>query len=398
VPNTVYVEVVNEASGKVLGDPGFSTSNGTGIIQWQWNGGHNEEWVFNAAGNGTTQIVNAFSGLSLGDPGFSTSNGTQMIQWGYTGAANMQWKLLAAGNGPGFPPYLFAPYVDETSDSSTVLNVNTLASDVNTKYLSLGFIDSDSQGNPVWGTSGNAFTDTDYSVTLKNSIAALQARGGNVILSFGGESDSSVPEVELARQITNLNTLEQTYLKVINFYNVTHIDFDIEGDNLPDGFSAAATAMSNRSQAMAWLQQQIPGLTISLTLEAGNGGFGSQEQQLITSAVQAGVHLSFVNIMDMYLAGTTNATNAENEAAADEAQLKSLLGLATDAQAYAMLGITTLDASSDGNGSNGLSASDTTQLINWAYSKGVGEMSSWYDYTLSNEEAYTSLFESQYTG
>ena len=185
---------------------------------------------------------------------------------------------------------------------------------------------------------------------------------------------------------------------MINFYNVKHIDFDIEGDNLPDGSSAAATAMSNRSQAMAWLQQQIPGLTISLTLEAGDGGFGSQEQQLITSAVQAGVHLSFVNIMDMYLAGTTNATNAENEAAADEAQLKSLLGLATNAQAYAMLGITTLDASSDGNGSNGLSASDTTQLINWAYSKGVGEMSSWYDYTLGNEEAYTSLFESQYTG
>jgi hypothetical protein len=29
--------VINASSGKVLGDPGYSKTNGTGIIQWQWN-------------------------------------------------------------------------------------------------------------------------------------------------------------------------------------------------------------------------------------------------------------------------------------------------------------------------------------------------------------------------
>ena len=36
--------IVNEASGKVLDDPGFSTSNGADIDQWQLNGGANQRW------------------------------------------------------------------------------------------------------------------------------------------------------------------------------------------------------------------------------------------------------------------------------------------------------------------------------------------------------------------
>jgi hypothetical protein len=35
--------IVNAASGKVLDDPGFSTSNGTPIDQWQLNGGANQQ-------------------------------------------------------------------------------------------------------------------------------------------------------------------------------------------------------------------------------------------------------------------------------------------------------------------------------------------------------------------
>ena len=45
--------IVNQASGLVLGDPGYSTSNGTGIIQWQLNAGMNEQWQLDQLGNGT---------------------------------------------------------------------------------------------------------------------------------------------------------------------------------------------------------------------------------------------------------------------------------------------------------------------------------------------------------
>jgi hypothetical protein len=36
--------IVNSSSGKVLDDPGFSTSNGAIIQQYQWNGGANQQW------------------------------------------------------------------------------------------------------------------------------------------------------------------------------------------------------------------------------------------------------------------------------------------------------------------------------------------------------------------
>src|SRR5271166_5907915 len=73
--------IVNASNGKVLGDPGFSTSNGTPIIQWDPNDGLNEQWQIDTLGNGNIEIVNAYSGMVLGDPGSSTINGTQMIQW-----------------------------------------------------------------------------------------------------------------------------------------------------------------------------------------------------------------------------------------------------------------------------------------------------------------------------
>ena len=100
---TVLYTLVNASSGLVLGDPGFSPTSGTGIIQWQWNGGLNEQWEIQTTGT-LTWIVNASSGLVLGDPWSSTSNWTQMNQSVDKDGLNEQWTLLAAGNAPA-PTY-----------------------------------------------------------------------------------------------------------------------------------------------------------------------------------------------------------------------------------------------------------------------------------------------------
>ena len=50
--------IVNEASGKVLDDPGGSTSNGAHIDQWQLNGGTNQRWDLVPVGNGNYAIEN----------------------------------------------------------------------------------------------------------------------------------------------------------------------------------------------------------------------------------------------------------------------------------------------------------------------------------------------------
>ena len=86
--------IVNAASGKVLDDPNFSTSNRAPIQQFQLNGGANQRWNLVRLKNGDFEVVNAFSGKVLDDPNFSTSNGTQIIQFQLNGGLNQQWRLL----------------------------------------------------------------------------------------------------------------------------------------------------------------------------------------------------------------------------------------------------------------------------------------------------------------
>jgi hypothetical protein len=83
--------LINAASGKVLGEPNFSSSNGTPIDQWQLNGGINQQWKL-VPFQGNDLFVNATNGLVLGDPGYSRSNGTGVIQWQWNGGLNEQWQ------------------------------------------------------------------------------------------------------------------------------------------------------------------------------------------------------------------------------------------------------------------------------------------------------------------
>jgi hypothetical protein len=87
--------VANAYSAKVLDDPHSSTSNGTGMDQWQLNGGANQEWTFVPISNGSDLIVNASSGLVLDDPGGSTSANTQMDQWQLDGGSNQWWNVIS---------------------------------------------------------------------------------------------------------------------------------------------------------------------------------------------------------------------------------------------------------------------------------------------------------------
>jgi Ricin-type beta-trefoil lectin domain-like len=95
--------IQNEASQLVL-DNALSTSNGTFIGQWQPYGGPNQQWLTVAQPNGTVAIRNAYSNLVL-DNGLSTSNGTAIGQWQSYGGANQQWVLLPAGDAPAQETY-----------------------------------------------------------------------------------------------------------------------------------------------------------------------------------------------------------------------------------------------------------------------------------------------------
>jgi hypothetical protein len=90
------VEIVNESSNQFLDDPDYATGPHV-IDQWDWNGGANQQWQLDQQPNGNYVIVNAYSNLALADPKSSTSNTTQIIQFQPDGGYEQQWDLLAAG-------------------------------------------------------------------------------------------------------------------------------------------------------------------------------------------------------------------------------------------------------------------------------------------------------------
>ncbi len=80
----------------MLEDPGFSTSNGTPVEQYQPDGGANQEWRIVSAGSGTYEIANAYSGKALQTTAGSNVNGAPVVQTTFVRAANQVWNLWPA--------------------------------------------------------------------------------------------------------------------------------------------------------------------------------------------------------------------------------------------------------------------------------------------------------------
>lgn len=87
--------IINAESGFFMDVPNSSTSNETKIIQFGYNGGHeNQVWRLIDAGNGDVNIQNVHSGLNLDVPGNSTKWNEAIIQYKPNGAGNQKFKLI----------------------------------------------------------------------------------------------------------------------------------------------------------------------------------------------------------------------------------------------------------------------------------------------------------------
>jgi hypothetical protein len=226
----------------------------------------------------------------------------------------------------------FAPYVD--TSLFPPFNLVTTAQATGVRQFNLAFVVSGGGGcTPEWG-GVTAIGDDPVAA----QIAALRAIGGDVRISFGGEDGS-----ELAQTCTSVSQLEAAYQQVISAYDVNKIDFDIEGAAVDD---TAANAL--RDQALVALQKANPGLQVSFTLPALPSGLPSDEDAILTGAVQAGVNISIsaVNVMAMdYGDGAAPnpsgqmGTFAIDAATATDAQVASAMGI-SDAAAWSRVAVT----------------------------------------------------------
>jgi chitinase len=197
-------------------------------------------------------------------------------------AAQAQW-----------PARVFAPYMYIGQGDQFKLTDGDDACGL--KYYTLAFIIARQCGNR---------TNTTYSTEpawdgrfpmqqnlYQDQIQAIRKRGGDVIISFGGEAGRELALVE-----ENPSALQAAYQAIIDRYHFTWLDFDIEGSSLEEH----PEANQRRNTALAALQAGNPGLIISFTLPADPNGLSTASQALLAGAKAKGVKVHSANIMVMY--------------------------------------------------------------------------------------------------
>ncbi|MCX4832237.1 chitinase [Streptomyces sp. NBC_01016] len=261
-------------------------------------------------------------------------------------------------------PVSFAPYVD-TSLSPT-FDLTRAARGTGVKTYTLAFVKPKGDCTPQWGRS----TLDGNPVAAK--IGALRSAGGDVRVSFGGQSGN-----ELARTCTSVSRLTSAYEDVIDHYKLTKVDFDIEGDALTDRAS-----VDRRNRVVAALQRQHPGLDVSFTLPALPRGITADGLSLLRNAKGHGVDIGSVNAMAMNF-GSSPAPHprgrmgkyAIDAAEATHAQLKDIVG-GSDRAVWNRVALTPMIGVNDID-EEVFTLSDAAELGAFAKSKGMAWVSLW---------------------
>ncbi|MFJ7235755.1 cellulose binding domain-containing protein [Streptomyces olivaceus] len=255
----------------------------------------------------------------------------------------------------------FAPYVDTSLTPAYDLLANAEATGV--KNYTLAFVTDGGGCTPKWGGVTDLGGDA-----VADQIGALREAGGDVRVSFGGASGS-----ELGTTCTSADALKAAYAEVVDTYNLTKVDFDVEGGALPD-----TAANTRRAQAIAALQKDHPDLDVSYTLPVMPEGLTQAGVDLLADAKENGVDIGSVNIMAMDYGPAYSddmGTYAEQAATATQAQIKGVLGL-SDADAWKAVAVTPMIGVND-VASEVFQVEDATQLVEFATSKGLGGLSMW---------------------
>lgn len=294
-----------------------------------------------------------------------------------TGTVTITVAAPPVSTGSTWPSQVFAPYVDMTLYPT--YNLVSAARNEGIKYFTLAFITADSNNQPAWGGyTSYEVGNTAFSSQIAQQIAGVRSLGGDVMVSFGGAAGQ-----ELAQTITNLAALTNAYEKVINTYNVTNIDFDIEG-----AAEANTASIDLRSQAIAQLEQNAAAqgktLNVWFTLPVLPTGLTSDGLYVLQSALKYGVKIAGVNIMTMdYGDGAAPnpagqmGTYAIDAAQSLFAQLRTLYGPdPTNAQLWQMVGVTPMIGMNDLT-DEVFTLAAAQQLVAWAEQQGIGRISMW---------------------
>ena len=274
----------------------------------------------------------------------------------------------------------YAPYVD--MGLWPVPDLVAIAQGRGASLVTLGFLQATPDGKLAWAGLSALAPDSDFeqAQAINSSIAALQAAGGDVMISLGGASGTSLAQWYATRGLS-ARSLADAYVAVAQTYSLNRIDFDIEGAAVADAASIAL-----RSQALALMQQDLPDLEVWYTLPVLPTGLTSDGLNVVRSAVSAGVELDGVNVMAMDYgesAAPTSGPNAKTMGAyaiqaaeSTYAQLAALYGEFGQSFGWNQVGVTPMIGVNDVT-TEVFTVADAQALEDFARAKGLGMLSMW---------------------
>jgi chitinase len=204
----------------------------------------------------------------------------------------------------------FGSYVDVTA--TPTYSFDSLSNGSNKEAL-LSFIVASSANScsPSWG-SAYSLDQAGNSLDLDRRIARLKQQGGHVAVSFGGQRNH-----EMAVNCTDETKLYQAYSDVVNRYDVTTIDLDIEGSDLTN-MPAAARRASALAKLQADRRHEGKKLAIWLTLPVAPQGLTPEGTDAVSALLSKKVDLAGVNVMTMDY-GQSKDANQSMESASESA-------------------------------------------------------------------------------
>ncbi|SEG95087.1 Glycosyl hydrolases family 18 [Actinacidiphila yanglinensis] len=297
-------------------------------------------------------------------------------------AAAVSAGLVVAGGGaaqaaPAFrapmPAHVVAPYYETYAGGSPA----ALAAQSHNTYLTLAFLQTPAAGSCTATWNGDATTPVSKSVYGKD-IAALQARGGNAIPSFGGYA-ADTTGTDIADSCTDVSSIASVYEGLVTTYGVTRIDLDVEADSLSN-----TAGIDRRNKAVAqvesWAHRTHRNVQFSYTLPSTTTGLGATGVALLQNAVANHARVDVVNIMTFdYYDGASHemATDTETAAAGLINQLAALYPSEKPSHLWSRVGVTDMPGIDDFGPAETFTTADAATVEHWAAAKGINTLSFW---------------------
>jgi len=277
----------------------------------------------------------------------------QAARAAHAAAAQAQVKAALSVNW-----YESAPYYS-TLDSNAP-DLGQVMSATGQKAFDMAFILANgSSCAPSWDGTDPVSSDTQVSGVINQ----IRADGGDVIVSAGGYNGTKLGQVCSSAAAT-----AAAYQQVITTYGLHAFDFDLEEPEIEN-----STAISYELGAAQILQQEDPGLFISITMPSTTTGANYFGQQLLDEAKSLGFTPNDYTIMPFdggFSGGSSQVTALQDFSA----QLMSTFGWSSS-QAYAHEGFSGMNGRTDS--AEYFYQSDFQTVLTFAENSGMSRYTFW---------------------